>query len=559
VVALALLFTMAAGAVSQLRFTSHAANAQKARDLADAAVETAIARLRHDLSFGQVSGLLPGMPAAEIKVQQGPAQGLLSFHPGKALDLGIPVSLNNVDSDAALEGWGGRVIPPEAAQLVAVGTCGDTSRTVEVVVHVPRFPYVVSSSGSFSSEGPLVLGVLPEDGDPAQFDPDDLLPGHLASNDAVDLRGEAVISGDVEAVSDISIADPAQVRGLVRPNSSPVPLAKIRITDYEPNPAVTDSFSGSSGPAELSGFYQGSGQVMVNGGLDLEGAVLYVDGDLHVSNGGIKGKGAVISTGSITVDGTTSLESDQQVALLSHGDVTLNGHGAFRGVVYTEGDLHSTGVELIGALIANSTDGGAIDLHDSGAVAGEPSMKFDEGWLYEPLDKTVSIPWQASLGPPDMAQVRRSGHVEQQGDQYVVDWTFEWASPAYDPADFHSVLGEPPPDPSGFLASLGPLPAVREVYDRDGHRVSSNYDEVYGPFWEHLQQLFDAEVERRLAEIADYGLRDHREVVEGIPFTPPVLTPTRVRSDPVLQTFKLDFNQFLKAEENLRLLLRVEH
>ena len=558
IVALSLLFTMAAGSVAQLRLTSHSSNAQQARARAEAVSETAIARLRDDLHFGRLSDLSPFMPAAELRVERGNAQGLLSFHPQRAQELGIPVSLNNIDSDAPQAGWKGRLIPPEAVQLVAVGSSGGVTRVVETVVHVPRFPYVVSSSGAFESHGPLVLGVLPEGGDPAHFDPNTLLPGHLASNGSVLVQGTALISGDVEAVEQISIVEPARVRGLLRPASAPVPLARIAIADYQPNPAITDSFSGSSQRAQLSGFFQGAGEVIVDGGLELEGAVVYVSGNLHVRSGGVKGKGALITTGSLTIDGVTSLESDQQIALLSQGDVTLNGQGAFRGVVYTEGDLRSTGVELFGALIANSASGGSIELTDARAVVGEPSMNFDEGWLYEPLETTLNLPWHNALGDPSIARVRRQGTVTEDGDQHVIEWSFEWAGPLQNPP-YTPHLSEPPPNPAGFLASLGPLPSVREVYDSDGRRVSTNYNEVYGPFWARYTELFEQFRDARLQELDAYNVRDHRSDLEGEDFTPPQLTPARVVAEPVLQTFKLDFNQFLRAEENLRLLLRVDH
>ena len=558
-VALSLLFVMAAGAVSQLRFTSHADNAQRAKALAEAAIETTIARLRQDLTFGQASGLLETMPAAEVRVQHGNAVGLLSFHESKAEELEIPVSLNNVDSDAPEEGWRDRVIPSEAVQLVAVGTCGGVSRTVEAVLHVPRFPYVVSSSGQFSSDGPLVLGVLPDGTDPAQLSLDDLLPGHLASNSSVEVRGEAVISGDVNAVESITMVDPATVRGLRKPNSSPIPLAQVRVTNYQPNPAITETFVGSTDPVELAGFYQGSGQVTTSS-LDLQGAVLYVDGNLHVT-GGVSGKGAVICTGTITIDGTTALVSDQKIALLSQGDVTLNGHGAFHGVVYTEGNLNSSGVKLIGALIANSTSNqGAINLQDTGAVVGVPTMSFDEGWLYQPLTEVVQLPWNIVLGPPEASQVNRSATITQEGDNVVIEWTFLRLDES--PTDWdNGFVPNEPYDGDGvpsMAARVGPLPSVREVYDQNGNRLSTNYDEVYGPFWEHYQEQMLAHADFMTSGNGQWTLEQEHWNTPGEAFNPPVVPLQRILADPVLQTFKIDFNQFLKAEENLRLLIRVD-
>jgi len=158
------------------------------------------------------------------------------------------------------------------------------------------------------------------------------------------------------------------------------------------------------------------------------------------------------------------------------------------------------------------------------------------------------------VGPDDMALVRRRGHATQEGDQFVMEWTFELVNPSPPPGSVGGNTG----DPSAFLASLGPLPTVHEVYDNQGQRISSNFDEVYGPFMESYEQQFSAYLEQRLAELNAQNIRDHRPAVPGMAFDPPRLTPKRVLADPVLQTFKLDFNQFLRPEENLRLLLRTD-
>lgn len=550
VVALTLLFTIAASALSHLRLTSHADNAQKAQNLAEAAVQTAIASLRQDLRFGITSGLLPDMPASLVKVETAYGQGRLSFHPGKAAELGLPLSCNNVASDTPKEGWKGRLVPSEAVQLIGVGLVGGVTRTVEMVLHVPRFPYVISSSGSFVCDGPLRLGVVPAHLDPTKLSGEELLPGHLVSNSrdprAVQISGETVVSGDVEAVGGITMSAPAVVQGSVKPHSQEASLAKLRVGDYDPlgKYAGVESFLGSHQSETLAGYNRGTGDVVVSGDLNLEAGVLYVDGQLRVS-GGVKGRGALIATGGIVLGGASTLESDHQVALLSQGDIELRGSGSFRGLIYTEGNLTSQGVKLLGSLITNSSSeqGGKVALRESGLLAGDPNMSFDEGWLCEEWCELEGSYTNPTLPANELPRVRQQAKfVGLEDGLIVVEWSYQFDSPRPE---------------SGFET---PPPVVREYYNAEGERVRSGFEAV--------QEGMNPGNTTTGGGGRPFGYGNNHDLklqVDGVTAltirfqSPPLISPEKIRVFREVQDFKLDFSQFLRPEDRLRLLLRADH
>jgi len=74
----------------------------------------------------------------------------------------------------------------------------------------------------------------------------------------------------------------------------------------------------------VSGFAQREGNLHVAGQLKLDGAYIFVRGNVTI-DGGLSGKGAIIATGSITIHGSVSLYSDGANALRSSGPLILTG------------------------------------------------------------------------------------------------------------------------------------------------------------------------------------------------------------------------------------------
>ncbi|MBI3925717.1 MAG: hypothetical protein HY319_09270 [Armatimonadetes bacterium] len=373
--ALLLVLTLTASQWNTLNFSARVGNAQHALNLAESAVSLAIARILAEPEFGaedlEQSTILATHPHAPRD-----ATGWLTFDPGTAANRDGPYSTNNLRGDSAVPGSSGTVVPSATIYLVGVGECGGVRKTVEAMIHLPRFPYSIASSGTVVTSGevlvaaaasPEALGVALED----------LLPGNLAANasaeQAVVLAPGAVITGDVASHGGVEVASGnAVVMGEVRAYSDRSPLPRLPLESYDPagleGIQVQRLRQGTLEAPALSGFVRRQGDLSIRGGLTMDSAVLFVDGGLVVE-GGIWGKGAVFATGPVSVHGGSDLSSDNLAAVVSGGDVSFTGTGPegsyFQGLVYSEGDVLAQQVSLFGALIANAPQGSRIQLEDA--------------------------------------------------------------------------------------------------------------------------------------------------------------------------------------------------
>jgi len=338
------------------------------RNLGDSALATAIAKLRDDSSFaGRV----------DYKDERGEAS--VSFDPGH--------STNNILGDGAKQGLDGSVVPPGTAQLQAeVLYRGRPFKSVVMIGKSP-FPYVVASSGAFTSNGSLLLGALRslsdlDDG----LAPDDLVKGSLLTNSALTISGPADVIGDLKTASTASLSGVNQRQGKLTENAKPEDIPKIRLSDYDPagKPEII-TYPANRPPSpsvklELSGLARASGSVVLNEGLNLNGGVLYVDGDVTVSKG-VTGYGALFATGKIKVSGGSNLGSDSLCALVAGGDLTISGAGAdktqFRGLVYSYGELAISDVTIVGSLVGASTSGRGMTVQRANLVYDPEGVAID--------------------------------------------------------------------------------------------------------------------------------------------------------------------------------------
>ncbi|MCA9778112.1 MAG: hypothetical protein KC800_15390 [Candidatus Eremiobacteraeota bacterium] len=539
VVALMLALVIASAAVTQLSVTSRLSNAEKARNAAESAVQAAIAKLMEEPEWGGGDTL----NEAEVSFTLDGAEARLTFHPLD--DASVPVSLNNVSTDTPQYGWGKRLIPAEAVQLVGVGKFNGVTRTVEAIVHTPRFPYVIATSGKFNVEGPLEVGVLPRGSDPNTLDNDELLPGHLASNSAgnpaISLNPEVVVHGDL-LTSGHANQGGAKVWGEVREGDRAKPLPKIDVRSYDPRSRsdVTryDTLHTLQDGEPVSGWNRAE-NLVVNGDLALEAGILFVEGSLTVS-GGVKGKGAVITTGPIIV-AHAELEADHQVAMLSQGDITISGqNGKFRGLVYTEGNFKSNGVQLIGAFVANGRDGkGDVSVEGGGVVALDPSLSFEKGWLT--MERRVvsdeATGWDETVGPRPTLYVESEYLGPNDKGEHVVKWSYT--------AEFSQANGV-----------VFDRVVVRDYYDSEGERLryeverpseDPNFDP--GPGGSNWPSAIE------ISLMVD----DELLFVKGVVSDEPPLKMERVKYYEEVASFSLDFSEFLSQEERMRVLLWVEH
>ena len=374
---LLLAFTVAGTSFHHLSVSNRLHNAQSARNLAEAAIAEAIARLMKDHTQFQTPN--PLGPSLEIANTDSPRAGILTFDPTQlptynaALKtVRLEASVNNFGSDSALTVYG-RTLPPESAYLRAVGVDHGVERAMECIIYIPTFPWSVASGGPVVISGQsTVAGVqdIADAGDPSKELPGHLVTNSLAGTSALVLQGTQVrVTGDAQSSSGADFGTNL-VRGERRLNSSAAPIPEIKIEDYDTStqPGVT-TYSSSSAPPDVTGFAYRDGALNFSSGINLQGGVLYVKGDVTIT-GQIKGEGAIVSTGKVTVNGGGQVATNNKVAMLSRGDLTLHGTSSDRltvaGIVYTEGKLQSEYVNIYGNTVGPGSAG--MDLKDTDLV-----------------------------------------------------------------------------------------------------------------------------------------------------------------------------------------------
>lgn len=359
-------------AYHHLSFANRSHHAQLAQNLAESAVAQGIAQILEQPGYG------PEDPPLMIPADENGA-GWLSFAPSPDR----PLSTNNLAGDNSVPGWQERVVPPHSVLLVGEGRYGSVTRRVEALLSVPPFPYSVASQGNFVATGPLLVASVAAPGDAT------LLPGHLVSNasgaKAVTTEAEAEITGDLQTSGGAELSNRTEVRGELRLHDTPANLPFVNVRDYDPNRQGKTSQNAPSylrSPV-LEGFVRRTGDLHIQDGLEMHGAVLYVDGHLTLE-GGVRGRGAVFVTGNSVLLGGSALSTDNQAALVAGGDVEIRSddrHGSyFQGLIYAGGDLSAQAVTLMGPLVSRGPEG--VRIHDASLLYHAPyaALEVKKGW-----------------------------------------------------------------------------------------------------------------------------------------------------------------------------------
>lgn len=377
-------FTLVASTVSGHSLVSRLDAKTRSRHLAEAAVQRAIVKLRTNPAYGtRASDLLtvtlPGDPAGAF---------------GEVRFSGEDFSVNNLTNDEAVVGWRQQPVPAHCAWLLGVGHCAGADSRVHVLVRKAAFPFVVASQGPLLSTGATRVGTLAElPGSDAN-----LLPGDLASNspraDAVQLGPRSWIGGDLRSVGGVMLSPQATVAGQTLSYGESVALPRIELRQYDPavNGSPHQTLPVLLGDQTLAGNARCSTDLVVQGSLRLEGATLFVNGDLSVT-GGLSGSGLVVVMGKTSVSGGANLESGRHAVLLSGGDVLLHGFGArassFHGLVYTEGGFSAQQISLVGTFISRGTD--KATLLDNVQIVYDPAVGVLSSQTARASGSTLSV------------------------------------------------------------------------------------------------------------------------------------------------------------------------
>lgn len=450
VISIALLAALTVGtsASLQTQLVQHSENVQIASLLADSALQQGIAELMRAPGWGTNNERIEfAGPVDRSRV-------LLTFDK----NAGVPFSTNN-PTGSPLLGWSGsrllsqHQVPEHRVHLVAVAECRNARRLREALVYVPNYTVSLASTGKVHLTN-SVVGSLKNVQDLNEVDahPELLGPGDLATNsdlgDSVVLSQASRVTGNVQSRGDVSLDSGSSVGGEVRQHHSETELPHFNFDEYDParsNPNdpgtgpplhYEELSPGGHGAQNLVGLVRCEGSVTFTDDLHLDNCLLYVTGDLRV-RGGIRGTGAVIVKGRTTVEGGASLTSDDNVALLSRGDVSLlgtQGHPyQFQGLVYTRGNFMARYFTVVGGFVADGSVPGTgnVDLHGSRFYRAAMATHSD---FYVPYQQTLQF--ASTINEPKQVEIPVGG-----GNRFHYGNTP--VTPGEPPDD-------PPPDPAGY-------------------------------------------------------------------------------------------------------------
>jgi hypothetical protein len=375
-------------------------NTQAASDLADSAIQQAIAEIAKLPSWGT------NRTTDQIQFN-GPVEGssvLVTFND----KLGVPYGTSNQLGSTPLAGWADarllpeHKVPDKRIHVVAVAKCRNVTRTKEALIYVPNYALSLAATGKVHLTNSIVGSLKdPGDLDKVGSQPELLGPGDLATNcnlsDSVILESNSRVSGDLQSQGDVALKTGSSVGGEVRRFYSTTPMPAFPFDDYDPKKDDCLDFrslaSGTYPAQKMTGLVRCDGATTINGDLDLDNCLLFSVGDLKIL-GSLRGSGAVIVKGKTEIHGGGNLASQDNVAVLSRGDVSLLGStGAdyrFQGLIYTNGNFVANRFTVLGGFVADGGPGnGNVDLHDSKIYWNSSALQLD---VFRPVQFVVQLP-----------------------------------------------------------------------------------------------------------------------------------------------------------------------
>ena len=371
--AAALTFAVAGRFVARQRFTKQLEFGTQAENLASSGLSEMVARVRQDNTWGTT--------AANYEVQRVVAHPFdakagysLTFDPAKPGH-----SINNVKGDTPIVSDAG-TCPPGAMLLISTGHCNGYTRVCKALVAIPPYPYAIASSGPIRSQAGLTLGSVPAGYDPTQgLDLSKLTAAEMmtqgqddAGGAALVIKGKSTVVGKVRSAGSADVdLNQVEVRGEIVPHAKTddVPVLDLNGLDFTSDPSTqTISQSSYANKETLSGLLQSGGNLKFNQGLDLNGATVRVRGNLEI-NGPLTGVGALLVDGNVTIHGGAQLSSDNQVAILSAGSVSITGTG--QGASYVQGLVYAAGADGI-KLQDTTVVGTVLNAGKTGSGEGAP-------------------------------------------------------------------------------------------------------------------------------------------------------------------------------------------
>ena len=309
-----------------------------------------------------------------------------------------PQSINNLTGTSPKNSkLGTATVPAGQALVVVTGQRNGVTHQIEALVGgvgLLSTPQALLSTGSISLGSDVTVMGLSSLADPIQVDADVVCTkGGPASNliqwsgsGEVNIRGAVRSNGGATSISS-NFSTGNITRGMLTGESGQPP-AKVdiagKIGSHTGSTPLTVTGTSTALPA---GDYYLGGNLNYAGDLDLQGANLYVDGDINLT-GTVKGKGTLFVSGSTKFFGDSQvLAGDgQQVALYSKGDVNLSGYDG------------TTTLRAVATAAGSDSNGVAYNTHIDNMIdwTHQLSLSLDRGPAASAL--YVTAPGSKSFG-----------------------------------------------------------------------------------------------------------------------------------------------------------------
>jgi len=467
-----LAFTVVSLAFHHLNMGNRLGNSQQARNLAESAISLTMEKiLKAEGDYPK-----PGDDTVEVHFPSldAGAFGVTTFNVTVAGAHHLDVSWNNLKKDTPVNSPNGHVVPKEAVYLVGLGHCAGVDKRVEAILQVPIFQSAISAEAGLDCQGPMLVASADTSAD------DDLLThpenylsqlkqAHVTTNQDAVLGQDVLVTGFVQAAGAVDTSSGnATVKGGIRPQSGRSEVPALDVNDFDPaklgkTHALSQTganFHADGGLIRMVGDVVGN-ELTLPDGVSHSGAIVWVKGDIKVKE--IRGVGAIIATGNITVSNSTNLSSDGTVAMLSGGNLSLTGQkndadAIIKGIAYAGASLAVSNVTLVGTMVQAGT-AAADSLHVDRAnfIKTNDSVDFE-------FDMPFGI--GAGGGGANLVLTKKlADYYDAGADAYAqsgnplhpvvrADFGFEYGGSLITPAAMADAwLNNPPPD---GMAPLGP-------------------------------------------------------------------------------------------------------
>jgi hypothetical protein len=370
----------------------------------DTALATAKARLLAERNFGkEQESVLIGIKDPDDPHYQG-TWAEVTFDPHSTYH-----SSNNLGGQSQTFGLDGVILDAGSCQLVAVSQYRNKRVVAYEMVTGPPLPFSLGTTGALVAGGTTLIGAVEDTAVLADgLSDDDLIEGGVVANGSstelpegvpatLTLKDSVRVVGDAQTTGSAEVAPTVKIeRGKVKQVPEKQELPRITIKNYDPadkGDAVVRHDGQANVPATgpLYGYHRYTpaapgGAVTFTGDVELQGALLYVDGDVVLEKP-LKGTGALVATGSVTLKGGADMKADALAAVLAGGDLTVTGAAGaqktqFTGLLYTEGNFSLSNTRVVGAALANG---------DGSVGQGSTMRLIDSEVLASPEGQDVAI------------------------------------------------------------------------------------------------------------------------------------------------------------------------